>query len=272
MLHRSGLAVTWPPPVPGAPITAAALELPLAAPPGTTVAYNNHGAQAVAEIVRRAVGRPVDEYAAEVLFGPLGFGDWVWNHSTDDRPYGMSSLLLCAADLVRVGQLAIARGAWNGRQLYASDWGDEERRPGCAFGLFEMLIPETDVHLDLADADELAADLQAALEPLAGTTLPLDGGRSLWSVLERTRGPARAAAAFAELRAAAPHLGFARPSPQAYGHDGSGGQHLWILPTADAVAVRMRDLDDRSYLAETATAFRTLALEALLGLAAPEAL
>jgi CubicO group peptidase (beta-lactamase class C family) len=263
MTHTSGLAVAWPQPV-GTTVTATALALEPVSAPGTTVAYNNHGAQLVAEIVRRATGAPVDEYAAANLFGPLGIHEWAWNRDTDDLPFGMSALQLRAGDLARIGVLSLNCGVWNGLRLFSEGWGSEDRVTGRAFGLFEMLVPEVEVLVDLNEAHDIDADLLDSLKGIADEQVPLNGAGSLLGAISRRLGPAKVPNAWASLRRGAPNLRFSRPQLQAYGHDGSGGQHLWIIPKAGAVAVRLRRFDEHSDTPATSTAFMDLALEAVL--------
>ena len=247
-------------------MTVAAIALPVVAAPGERVAYNNLGAQLVAEIIRRATGSPIDGFAGTNLFAPLGIERWAWNRDVDDRPFGMSALQLRREDLGRIGQLSLAGGVVGGTRLFDSEWAVDERRRGGAFGLLEMLVPEVDVLVNLDGAEGLDHELLAAVGGLAGRQVPINGAGSLFAALGRRLGPDRVAEAWAALRRSAPGLAFARTAPQAYGHDGSGGQHLWVVPSVDGVAVRVRRFDDRASDPATATAFCELALEALLTL------
>jgi len=272
MTHTSGLAVEWPPADEFLVRTEDALGLDLVTTPGERVAYNNHGAQAVAEILRRATGQPVDEYAAVNLFAPIGIVDWAWNNGADGLPFGMSALQLRARDLGRVGELSLARGEWNGRRLFAADWGVDERDGSQPFGLLEMLVPEVGVVLDCSGAGALEDPVSDVVRCLEGMELPLNGAGSLWARLSDAVGPARVNDAFAHIRAQLPNLRFRACQRHAYGHTGSGGQYLWVVPGADAVAVRMRAFDERTGSPETADGFTELALNALLGGGANEAL
>jgi CubicO group peptidase (beta-lactamase class C family) len=56
------------------------------------------------------LGRPVADYAAEELFGPLGIADQVWPADPDGVTYGFGHLRLSATDLGRLGELWRARG------------------------------------------------------------------------------------------------------------------------------------------------------------------
>lgn len=262
MTHTSGLPASWPQKDEADPMTPIALALEPTSPPGKSVAYNNHGAQLVAEVVRRASGKPIDEYAAANLFEPLGIARWRWNRGSDGLPFGMSALQLLPRDLARIGELSLARGLWGEQRLFAEDWGEEDRRPGRPFGLLEQLIPEIDVVVDLEGCEQPGAELDVAVRRLAGSTVPLNGARSMWTTLGRAFGPAGVRDAFAELRRLAPKIRFSRPTLQAHGHEGDGGQELWVVPSVGGVAIRMRDVLTKR--PGPASAFTELALEALL--------
>jgi CubicO group peptidase (beta-lactamase class C family) len=262
MRHTSGLPASWDGGE-GRALTTEALELMPVARPGTGFAYNNHGAQLVAELLRRASGLPVDEYAAAHIFSPLGISEWRWNHGPDGSPYGMAALQLRPRDLARIGELALHDGAWDGHRIYDSDWGKDCRRPGAEIGLFEMLLGSYAVTVDLTGCRGLDQRIQEAVQDLDGTTLPLHGGGSLLSRLAAHLPGAEVQPAFHDLRAAAPATRLNPVDPRAFGHDGSGGQHLWVIPEADAVAVRMRRVDERIQDPRATSAFATIALEAV---------
>jgi CubicO group peptidase (beta-lactamase class C family) len=106
--------------------------------PGETFVYSNGSAHLVAAILRQAVGRPVLDYARDVLFDPLGIDTrpaWQgsdegplrqpgfgWARDRDGTNVGGLGLKLTGPDLLKIGQLALDRGRWRGRQLVSARW------------------------------------------------------------------------------------------------------------------------------------------------------
>lgn len=101
-----------------------ALAAELAAEPGTAFAYNNKAVNLLAGVVQRADGRKLDDFARQELLRPLGIADSPWLKDDAGNPHAMSGLALHAADLVRLGQLVLNRGEWNGTRLIDESWFD----------------------------------------------------------------------------------------------------------------------------------------------------
>jgi CubicO group peptidase (beta-lactamase class C family) len=56
------------------------------------------------------------------LFDPMGFGSAEWTKGHDGEPHAASGLRLLPRDMLKIGQLALAGGAWNGFQVVPADW------------------------------------------------------------------------------------------------------------------------------------------------------
>lgn len=110
------------------------LEQPLAATPGTLWNYNSGGAELVGAIVKQAVNRPLDRFADEALFEPLGFRDWEWLQLANGNPAAAGGLRLRPRDLAKIGQLVLNGGEWHGRRLVRAAWIKEMTAPQVTFG------------------------------------------------------------------------------------------------------------------------------------------
>jgi CubicO group peptidase (beta-lactamase class C family) len=66
------------------------------------------------------------------LFDPLGFGPSEWTTGRDGEPHTASGLRLRPRDMLKVGELVLAGGAWNGRQVVPADWVKRATTPAVA--------------------------------------------------------------------------------------------------------------------------------------------
>jgi CubicO group peptidase (beta-lactamase class C family) len=100
-----------------------ALGLPVTAPAGEGFFYNTGALTLVSAIIRKATGRPLDEFAREALFEPLGITRVEWGRYKGDTDAG-GGLRLRPRDMAKMGQLVLAGGRWNGRQIVSRAWID----------------------------------------------------------------------------------------------------------------------------------------------------
>src|SRR5262249_9762111 len=93
--------------------------------------------------------QPLDQFAREALFAPLGIEDWEWGRMASGDPGASWGLRLRPRDLAKLGQLVLNRGSWQGRQLVSSDWIEamtapqQRLRQGNAYGYLWWLGSET---------------------------------------------------------------------------------------------------------------------------------
>ena len=101
------------PPVKHAPVRTA--------PTGHEFFYNTGALRLISAIVRKATGRPLDEFARATLFEPLGITGVEWNRIRGDTDAG-GGLRLRPRDMAKIGQLVLAGGRWNDRQIVSKGW------------------------------------------------------------------------------------------------------------------------------------------------------
>jgi len=104
------------------------LGLPMTAPAGQEFFYNTGALALVAAIVRKATGRPLDELAKEALFDLLGIAPVEWRRVKGDTDAG-GGLRLRPRDMAKIGQLVLAGGRWNGRQIVSKEWIEKSTTP-----------------------------------------------------------------------------------------------------------------------------------------------
>lgn len=99
-----------------------ALERPLVAAPGQTWTYNGGAVALIAKLIADGVGKPIDAYAADVLFDPLGIDTVEWVRGADGEPSAASGLRLSAHDLAKIGRMIAGGGLHEGRRVVPEDW------------------------------------------------------------------------------------------------------------------------------------------------------
>jgi CubicO group peptidase (beta-lactamase class C family) len=104
------------------------LSLPVTAPPGQEFFYDTGALTLVSAIVRKATGRPLDDFARETLFEPLGIAGAEWFRVRGDSDAG-GGLRLRPRDMAKIGQLVLAGGRWNGRQIVSKAWIEASMTP-----------------------------------------------------------------------------------------------------------------------------------------------
>jgi CubicO group peptidase (beta-lactamase class C family) len=106
------------------------LSRDMVAAPGTRFAYSGGATLLLAEIVERATGRSIDEYARSVLFEPLSIQRFEWRrHPLWDKPLPYSGLRLTPRSMVRLGRLVLDGGRHGDEALVPAGWLAELQRP-----------------------------------------------------------------------------------------------------------------------------------------------
>jgi CubicO group peptidase (beta-lactamase class C family) len=104
------------------------LGLPATVPAGQEFFYNTGALTLLSAIIRKATGRPLDEFARETLFEPLGITRVEWNRYKGDTDAG-GGLRLRPRDMAKIGQLVLAGGRWNDRQIVSREWIEASTAP-----------------------------------------------------------------------------------------------------------------------------------------------
>jgi CubicO group peptidase (beta-lactamase class C family) len=124
------------------------LEQPLVDEPGTKWIYNGGAVAVIAKLIADGVGKPIDAYANEKLFKPLGINSYEWIRGADGVPSAASGLRLTIHDLAKIGQLILDKGKFNGREIVPDAWLRESFKPRSSmpydelrYGFFWVLAP-----------------------------------------------------------------------------------------------------------------------------------
>lgn len=91
-------------------------------PYGRYFSYCTGGAFTLSEVLAKATGERTDHYAQEKLFSPLGIHDEQWVYSPLDIPQTGGGLRLTSRDLMKIAQLYLDGGKWQGERIVSGDW------------------------------------------------------------------------------------------------------------------------------------------------------
>lgn len=130
-------------------------------PPGQGFAYSSVTSHVLAATLVEATGRPLLAYAREKLFDPLGIdttpsfqprltggsdrvearqirryeeAGFAWPRDPQGISVGYGTMKLTAPDMVKLGNLYLNEGAWEGQQLVPSGWIAEATSPAVSTG------------------------------------------------------------------------------------------------------------------------------------------
>ena len=107
------------------------LGLPMVSQPGENFSYCNDCSDLLSWVIYSQAGKHADQYAEEILFGPLGIISYYWE-SENCVPHGHSDLHLLPRDLAKIGQLVLNSGKWKGEQIIPEAWIRESTLPRVA--------------------------------------------------------------------------------------------------------------------------------------------
>jgi len=108
------------------------LSRPMINVPGKVFTYNGGATQVLAAIIQKTTGKPVDAFAKEFLFTPLGITNFKWTTTTADNsttPDAFSGVYLRSRDLMKFGLLYMNDGKWESKQILPASWVKQSLTP-----------------------------------------------------------------------------------------------------------------------------------------------
>jgi CubicO group peptidase (beta-lactamase class C family) len=89
---------------------------------GRTFSYCTAGVFTLGQVIARAAKTPVDDYAQQHLFAPLGIESWQWPYATGHLAMSGGGLRLRSRDFAKIAQMVLNGGTWNGKRIVSEAW------------------------------------------------------------------------------------------------------------------------------------------------------
>lgn len=90
--------------------------------PGSVYHYDNGLPTLMGFLLARTTRQSIDDFAQKHLFGPLGITNYQWTMLPEGKPLAAGGLYLSSRDMIKIGQLVLQKGKWQGRQIISEDW------------------------------------------------------------------------------------------------------------------------------------------------------
>lgn len=104
------------------------LMLPMDTVPGTKYVYCGPNDIILSEIIKKATGQTISDYAERNLFKPLGIKEYTWFSKNGVYDSG-GGLKLKPRDIAKFGLLHLNRGKWGDTVIVSENWIDEAFAP-----------------------------------------------------------------------------------------------------------------------------------------------
>jgi CubicO group peptidase (beta-lactamase class C family) len=98
------------------------LSLPITGAPGEKWIYCGGATALLGHLIARGTGMRLLDYARRTLFEPMGFGPADWAQSEKGELFAASGLRLLPRDMLKLGELVLHDGDWQGRRLVSAEW------------------------------------------------------------------------------------------------------------------------------------------------------
>ncbi|MBN1270658.1 MAG: serine hydrolase [Candidatus Aminicenantes bacterium] len=116
------------------------LEMEMTESPGEVFNYSGGNYNLLGDIIHRASGMLLDEFANYYLFEPLGIQESWWWLIRPDFVYASGDLALRLRDLAKIGQLFLQNGFWNGEQIIPEEWITLSSTPVFLFPFYDSSV------------------------------------------------------------------------------------------------------------------------------------
>lgn len=98
------------------------LNVPLVYQPGEHFSYDSRSYHLLSVILTQATGMSTKEFAESFLFTPLAISSREWLADRQGYNNGSAGLSLTARDMIKIGELILNEGLYNGNRVVSAEW------------------------------------------------------------------------------------------------------------------------------------------------------
>lgn len=227
--------------------------------PGRAWHYSNNAVDFLAALAVRISGKQIDVLLEERLFRPLGISGVTWGRDARGTPYGAGEMSIRPSALLRVGQMLLDGGRWQGTQIVSPEWIAQASVPSSSMNAQYGLLWWRDVDatayalndglVSLWESFGMARPAMSKLTPMFGRTYTVwdDYRFAIRGLLTTSEVDTLNAVLF---RSDHPQYALYpdATSSRAFYFAGWLGQYLYVNPDTKVVALRMRRGTEADYL------------------------
>lgn len=104
------------------------MNLPVVKEPGAEFDYSTADSILAGRMIEKATGQRLDAYLYDHVFSKLGQGWPQWENDPQGHPIGGGGMDMKLTDMMKLGQVYLAGGKWQGEQILDSVWVRESTR------------------------------------------------------------------------------------------------------------------------------------------------
>ncbi len=105
------------------------LAAPIVNEPGTRFVYSSYASYMLSAIITKLTGESMFDYLKPRLFDPLGITGIQWEADSNGISAGGWGLRMKTVDMVKLGQLYLQKGVWEGERLLPASWIEDASSP-----------------------------------------------------------------------------------------------------------------------------------------------
>lgn len=105
-----------------------ALNQPMEAQPGGDMVYSTGTSHLLSVILTRATGMSTKAFAEKYLFGPMNIQVGGWDRDPQGYYMGGNNMALSPRDMLKIGQMVLNGGTYDGRRILSVQWLKESFR------------------------------------------------------------------------------------------------------------------------------------------------
>ncbi|KFM99421.1 class C beta-lactamase-related serine hydrolase [Bacillus clarus] len=98
------------------------LQKPIIEEMGTKMNYNSGSSHLLSYIIQVATGISAEQFAEKYLFEPLHITEYEWKQDPQGIYVGGFGMKMKSTDLLKLGQLCLQNGFWNGKKIVSQKW------------------------------------------------------------------------------------------------------------------------------------------------------